>query len=672
MHNHFESDKDTANGNLADMILSFASIGRTKVPVTDHGVMTAFEDARDMLEHLRDKPYEYSETYNTYPYKDELKEQLNQMELIPGVEGYLALPNILQGEGEGAAMLSQSESTAQEEGKDFTGHILLIAKDYIGYQSLCHIVTQSGKDYVKGKKKGTGKPVITLDNLKANVKKGHIICTSACIAGIFGMRLGLSNNNLKQKLQNAVQKLSDCELDNTFIVPDELLSSPAFRKIRTSLMVEDINKEKLPLSEILSMPEETEAERLYKRFLITKANKAAMDLLSKEKAPKATKTHPLNPVTMTYYDARKTFYEQTGYVKKKVNTRSFHALYDLMKQCENLPDDSDNFKLNEALYHDIIDIFGEDDFYFELQYHGLEKERTIYNNLIDFARQMGNTNHFIISNDVHVGISKAFIGADNWNERLKTEVLKRHIIQFTRFNKFLDGPDIPDDDYIQQTYGLSPCHRLKIDDFDYYIKDDTELRDWVSRIVDDASILDNAFDNRNRILDECHVVFPKNENHYPAFTKDGKSAEDLFDEAITEGIKRRYGDAGLPPERKERLDYECHIIKSMGYAAYHLIVQDYLEYGRVVGQLPDSIIQSDKCPYTIEEARQMIKDLGIECNAYPIGPGRGSAGGSFACYLLGITDLDPIPYNLLFERFLNPERISMPKFTNSGIHCKPC
>ena len=76
MHNHFESDKDTANGNLADMILSFASIGRTKVPVTDHGVMTAFEDARDMLEHLKDKPYECSETYNTYPDKDKLKQQL--------------------------------------------------------------------------------------------------------------------------------------------------------------------------------------------------------------------------------------------------------------------------------------------------------------------------------------------------------------------------------------------------------------------------------------------------------------------------------------------------------------------------------------------------------------------------------------------------------------------
>ena len=99
----------------------------------------------------------------------------------------------------------------------------------------------------------------------------------------------------------------------------------------------------------------------------------------------------------------------------------------------------------------------------------------------------------------------------------------------------------------------------------------------------------------------------------------------------------------------------------MGYAAYHLIVQDYLEYGRTVGQLPEEIIQSDKCPYTIEEANRMIETLGIERTAYPIGPGRGSAGGSFACYLLGIIDLDPIPYGLLFERFLNPSRASMPK-----------
>ena len=398
------------------------------------------------------------------------------------------------------------------------------------------------------------------------------------------------------------------------------------------MTVEDINKEKLPLSEVLAMNEDTESERLCKQFLITKANKAVMDLLDKEEAPKATKNHPVNPTSLAYYNERKSFYENTVYVKKRLNTRAFHTLYELMQQCKDMPDESDNFALNETLYHDIIDIFGEDDFYFELQYHGLEKERVIYNNLIDFAKQMGNTDHFIISNDVHVGISKAFIGADNWDERLKREVLKRHIIKFTRFNTFLDGPDIPDDDY------------------EYYIKDNEELRDWVSRIVDDASILDNAFMNRNRILDECHVEFPEGENHYPAFTKDGKSAEELFDEAIAEGIKYRYGDAGLPPERKDRLDYECNTIKNMGYAAYHLIVQDYLEYGRTVGQLPDEIIQSDKCPYTIEEANQMIEDLGIERTAYPIGPGRGSAGGSVACYLLKIVDLDPIPYGLLFER----------------------
>lgn len=568
MHNHFESDKDTANGNLADMILSFASIGRTKVPVTDHGVMTAFEDARDMLEHLKDKPYECSETYNTYPDKDKLKQQLSRMELIPGVEGYLKLPSNFRGEG-----------GEEGEGSILTGHFLLIAKDYIGYQSLCHIVTQSGKDYVKGKKKGTGKPVITLDNLRKNVKKGHIIATSACIAGIFGMRLGLSNDNVKNKLNDQIQKLSQCELDENLILSDEQLHSPAYRKLIAKVTVEDIDKEKLSLSDVLSMDESTDAKYLYKQFLITKANKAIMDALSKEKEPKATAKHPVHPTTLAYYNERKAFYESTVYVVKRLNTRGFHTLVELMTQCENMPDESDNFALNEALYHDIIDIFGEDDFYFELQYHGLERERVIYNNLIDFAKQMGNTNHFIISNDVHVGISKAFIGTDNWDERLKREVLKRHIIQFTRFNKFLDGPDIPTDDY------------------EYYIKDDTELRDWVSRIVYDASILDNAFMNRNRVLDECHVEFPKGENHYPAFTKDGKTAEELFDEAIAEGIKKRYGAAGLPPERKDRLDYECHIIKSMGYAAYHLIVQDYLEYGRVVGQLPDSIIQSDKCPY---------------------------------------------------------------------------
>ena len=102
------------------------------------------------------------------------------------------------------------------------------------------------------------------------------------------------------------------------------------------------------------------------------------------------------------------------------------------------------------------------------------------------------------------------------------------------------------------------------------------------------------------------------------------------------------------------------LFRSMGYAGYHLIVADYLTYGRLLGYLPTAD-EVEKAPFSIEELDKYITEKGYPRIGYSIGPGRGSAVGSLCCYLMGITDIDPIPYNLLFERFLNVERVSMPK-----------
>mgnify|MGYP003194626328 FL=1 len=105
--------------------------------------------------------------------------------------------------------------------------------------------------------------------------------------------------------------------------------------------------------------------------------------------------------------------------------------------------------------------------------------------------------------------------------------------------------------------------------------------------------------------------------------------------------------------------HELNVIKTMGYAGYHLIVADYLTYGRLLGYLP-TVDEVEKAPFSIEELDKYITEKGYPRIGYSIGPGRGSAVGSLCCYLMGITDIDPIPYNLLFERFLNVERVSMP------------
>lgn len=622
MHNHFESDKDTANGNLRDMLLSFAAIGRTKVAVTDHGVMSAYEDAKDMLVHLQSG--ELSAGESEIP--DGWRDVLSGMEIIPGVEGYLELQPAM------------------------TGHLLLIAKDYTGYQSLCRIVSASAENYA-------GKPVMTVPMLRKYVAKGHLAATSACIAGIFGMRLGLYEDHVWEKLSRQMRELEHEPLDNDLLLPMELFHAAGTKNIfaRYLSLPVPIRKDEAPplLSDILAMNATDDAHAFYKRFLLTKANWALREALRKEKPPKATRTHPVSAAAMRAYTLRHDAYLQygEGYVKPKLNTRKWTAFAASLGKAANVAatDPAVDEAANRVLYEEMISIFGEDDFYFELQYHGLEKERLIYTKLVAFANEIGNTSHFIISNDVHVGISRAFADVMHMDfEELRArEVLKRHIIKFTRYNKFLDGAAIPPDDY------------------EYYIKDNHELREWVSQIIPDDAILDNAFFNRDALLASCHVEFPENANFYPDVSitdENGRhlSGEDLFDRALAEGIVRRYhGD--LTPEDRAQIDYESDIIKRMGYAAYHVIVQDYLAYGRLIGQLPDEIIFSDRCPYTIEEAKALLKELHIKPNAYPIGPGRGSAVGSKVCYCLGITDIDPTPYGLYFERYLNPSRISMPE-----------
>lgn len=133
----------------------------------------------------------------------------------------------------------------------------------------------------------------------------------------------------------------------------------------------------------------------------------------------------------------------------------------------------------------------------------------------------------------------------------------------------------------------------------------------------------------------------------------------IFEREVKKGIEWRYPN-GFPDcdEYQERLNYEMEVIISMGYADYLLVVKDFLEYGRLLGFVPKNKIE--EAPLTITELKEYIHKNGWKNGGLRIGPGRGSAVGSLVCYLLGITALDPIKYGLLFERFLNPERVSMP------------
>jgi DNA polymerase-3 subunit alpha len=138
-----------------------------------------------------------------------------------------------------------------------------------------------------------------------------------------------------------------------------------------------------------------------------------------------------------------------------------------------------------------------------------------------------------------------------------------------------------------------------------------------------------AIENTQKIAQACDLKIRMGENHLPSFPlPEGKTADQYLRELCELGLAKRFPGQTITEEQRARLDYELSVIAGTGFASYFLIVQDFTNWA---------------------------KDNGII-----VGPGRGSAAGSFVAYLTAITDLDPIKYDLLFERFLNPERVSMP------------
>ncbi|HRT82828.1 MAG TPA: DNA polymerase III subunit alpha, partial [Oscillospiraceae bacterium] len=158
---------------------------------------------------------------------------------------------------------------------------------------------------------------------------------------------------------------------------------------------------------------------------------------------------------------------------------------------------------------------------------------------------------------------------------------------------------------------------------EFYLKSEEEMRALFSNYPE-------SVDNTALIAEKCNVNFEFKETILPHFdTPDGSDNVEYFKKLCYKGFEERYGN-NAPSKNLERLNYEIDVIERMGYIDYFLIVQDFINYAK-------------------------SKDI-------PVGPGRGSGAGSIAAYCVGITGIDPMRYNLLFERFLNPERISMPDF----------
>ncbi|MBE6081442.1 MAG: DNA polymerase III subunit alpha [Tissierellaceae bacterium] len=233
------------------------------------------------------------------------------------------------------------------------------------------------------------------------------------------------------------------------------------------------------------------------------------------------------------------------------------------------------------------DIFGENNFFLELQDHGMREEKLVDEEIINLSRETGIP--LVATNDAHY---------------LKREDAKIHDVLLC----IQTGKKVDDED------------RMKFPTDEFYIKSYDEMKEIFGNV-------EEALDNTVKIGKRCNVTLDFGHLHLPRYdVPKGYTNVEYLRKLAEEGLKKRYGQ--IDENIKKRFEFEFNTIVNMGYTDYFLIVWDFIKYA---------------------------KDNGIM-----VGPGRGSAAGSIVSYALGIVDIDPTKYGLLFERFLNPERVTMP------------
>ena len=247
----------------------------------------------------------------------------------------------------------------------------------------------------------------------------------------------------------------------------------------------------------------------------------------------------------------------------------------------------DDIERAKRKIEDYIGVFGKEDFFLEIQDHGMAEQKKVNRVLIELAKEYGLD--IVATNDVHY--------------TLKEDAKYQDLMMC-----------------IQTNAKVADTDRMSFESDEFYLKSEAEMSELFSNVPE-------SLENTQKIADRCNVEFEFGKLHLPQFpVPNGEDSYEYLKRMATDGLIERYGADNN--EAKERLEYELNVIQKMGYVDYFLIVWDFIKYA---------------------------KDRDI-----PVGPGRGSAAGSIVAYCLRITDIDPLRFALLFERFLNPERVSMP------------
>lgn len=480
-------------------------------------------------------------------------------------------------------------------------HLVLMAKDIQGYHAI-----------IKASEESERRAIDDVPRMNAEILErwfgagslghDHVIATSACIGGVLNKELR-RNEDVESLIASAERKRE------RYVSPSSKESKLILQMYsRASKRVDDLIEEREKLAPLAEMKFALRERRLKvltgEEYAITKARIDADKAVQSDAAEKLTKIKAEIKKAKTELTAAR-----RAKAKNDESTEKYSELTDRIHDFESqLLSDEELLERTKDAADRYEALFGKGNFYIELQYHGIPAEKACMPVLAKIAREKGIP--LVAANDVHIPTSS------------DDDVLARQIINSLRRQMMRKNPETGENiQYVELSDG----------DRELYMKSDEQLSEALRAILPE-DVVQEAIANTKTIADACHVEFNTG-LHFPKFQGDAKAHLRAICE---DAIPKKYGKKWTGAHRA-RLETELGIIDKMGYCDYICIVQDFLDEARRIG---------------LEDNPEGV--------AVSVGPGRGSAVGSIVCYLSGITNLDPIENGLIFERFLNPERASMP------------
>lgn len=567
---HLHTDASLADGaqTVCEAVDAAIECGATAVAITDHGVCANWLD------------------FFNYCNGMEVNHKVAERTVKPilGVEAYMVEDLFPEG-------LSISNKKIRQ-------HLVILAKNYKGMQDLSRFVTECNR-HLDDK----GKPIGSFSILKSTLTSGNVIVMSACMAGVLATPL-----RYNEFLESEIKKIEKRIEKSYASLPEDII---AIKKSDEAAQAR-IGKRMKVINELKPVASKT----------YTKTKSAIKKMEDKEKAAFLLDQLAIEQMeTKLAKEKTKDLRAEIAAIKNEEGYRENHAI--CMKNKDKFSKIDANraeietlrqaMKTEEDMYAEATaiakqykDLFG-DDFYAEVQYHGIAAEAKAFPQIVSIAREQGIK--LVATNDVHFA--------------KKGGQIKRNYLRVAGNLK----------------YGWKDYDE---GDRELYYKTAEEKAEALRRILDEDAVTE-AIANIGEICDKCNLVLSK-EKHYPDFvdadfrlrelvetgyTKAYVKDSDIVVEIKADGIYGRYNP--VTDDIKKKYNYELDIISSMGFSSYFLFIADVIS--------------------VCKNAREGAMD---------IGPGRGSGAGSIVCYATNITEIDPLEQNLLFERFLNPHRVSMP------------